>query len=62
MWNICILNRSLEQLIDSMGRARLLDNLSSKRDRRRVYVPAHIIDEQIRAMIVRAIVISLAPR
>ena len=29
-----VLNRSLEQLIDSMGRARLLIELSSKWDRR----------------------------
>ncbi len=56
-----------------MGRAHLLDELSSKRNRRRVYGPAHLLDsslskwdrarsldEQIKAMIVRAFLISLA--
>ncbi len=54
---------------------RLLDNLSSKRDRHRVYGLAYLLDsslsnwdkdhsliEQIIAIIVRAILISLPPR
>ena len=57
-----------------MGWAHLLDELSGKRGRRQVYGPAHLLDsssskwdrarsldKQIRAMIVRAILISPAP-
>ena len=50
------------QPIEYMGRAHLLDELSSKRDRRRVYGPAHLLDKQIKAMIVSVILIFLAPR
>ena len=39
-----VLNRLLQRPIESMGRARLLDELSSKRDRRRVYGLAHLLD------------------
>ena len=62
------------QLIKHMGRAHLLDELSSKRERRRVG-PAHLLDsssskwdrarsldKEIKAIIVRAILIFLAPR
>ena len=63
------------QTIEYMGRAHSLDELLSKRDRRRVYGPADLLDsssrkwdkarsfdKQIRGEIVRAILISLAPR
>lgn len=60
----------IDWMIYSIGRARLIIELSSKRERHRVYGPAHwlgssrarLLDMQLRAMIVRTILISLPPR